>query len=70
MDTTRSFTRSIVLLAALMALATESVSAVEPDTSNDNEKNLIAVLRSSASPADRALVCKETGNQRIKRGRS
>jgi len=43
----------------LMAVVTASVRADEPNTSNDQEKKLIAVLRSDVSPAEKAIACKK-----------
>ncbi|MEO2013786.1 MAG: HEAT repeat domain-containing protein [Fuerstiella sp.] len=60
MYTTRQFTRSAVLLVALLAVATTSARAFDgPDTSPEKEKELLAVLRSDAPAAEKALACKK-----------
>ena len=59
MHTTQSFTRFIVFLAALTTAVTASLRADEPNTSNDKEKTLLAVLRSDASPSEKAIACKK-----------
>ncbi|HIE95699.1 MAG TPA: PBS lyase [Fuerstia sp.] len=59
MYTTRQFTRSAVLLVALLAVATTSARAFDgPDTSPAKEKELLAILRSDAPAAEKALACK------------
>jgi len=53
------FTRSAVLLVALLAVATTSARAFDgPDTSPAKEKELLAILRSDAPAAEKALACK------------
>ena len=59
MYTSQTFNRSIALLAALMAIVTASVRADEPNTSNDKEEKLIAVLRSDVATAEKAIACKK-----------
>lgn len=59
MYTTQTFTGSIVFLAAWMAVAAASVRADDATTSAENERALIAVLRSDASPAEKAVACKK-----------
>ncbi len=51
MHTTRRFTISVVLLAAMVALAAGSARA------DEKEKELLATLR-SAPPAEKAITCK------------
>ena len=59
MYTIRQFTRSTVLLVTLFAVAATSVRAFDgPDTSPEKEKELLAVLRSDAPAAEKALACK------------
>ena len=59
MNTTQSFTRSIVFLAAWTAVVTTSARADDRTTSPEKEQALIAVLRSEASPAEKAIACKK-----------
>jgi len=62
MYTTQSFTRFIVCLVTVATVVTASVRVGEANTSNDNdndkEKTLIAVLRSDAPSAEKAIACK------------
>jgi HEAT repeat protein len=59
MNTIRQFTRSAVLLVTLVAVATTSASAFDgPETSPEKEKELLAILRSNAPAAEKALACK------------
>ena len=55
----RHFSRFAVLLTALVAGTTPSARAFDgPDTSPDKERELLAVLRSDTTPAEKALACK------------
>jgi HEAT repeat protein len=56
MNNTRPFTRSVVLVAALFAMAAFARAADNQDASK--EKELIEKLRSDAPAADKALACK------------
>jgi len=61
MNTTRPLTRSVVLLAALNILASwmsAAQAADGPDASSRQEEELIALLRSEAPPAEKAIACK------------
>lgn len=59
MPTTRPFTRSVVFLAALIALSVASTwAADDPNASPEKEKELLAVLRSDAPAAEKAITCK------------
>ena len=49
----RSFTRTIVFLAAMIVMATSSVGEAD-----EKENELLAVLRSDAPPAEKAMTCK------------
>ena len=53
MHTTRYFTRSVVFLAALVAVAATSAQAAD-----QQENELLAVLRSDVSGAEKAMACK------------
>lgn len=53
MHTTRYFTRSVVFLAALVAVAASSAQAAD-----QQESELLAVLRSDVSGAEKAMACK------------
>jgi HEAT repeat protein len=57
MDKTRHFTRCVAWLAAILSLTGVSAQAGE-DQNTSKEKELIAVLR-SASPAEKAIACKQ-----------
>jgi len=59
MYTAQSFIRSLVFLAAWIAVVTTSARADGQTTSPEKEKALIAVLRSDASPAEKAIACKK-----------
>ncbi|HEY5312383.1 MAG TPA: HEAT repeat domain-containing protein, partial [Pirellulales bacterium] len=60
MHTTRSLTRSRMLLSALVVLAAASVQAAEsPRADQEKERGLIQLLQSDAPPADKALACKQ-----------
>jgi HEAT repeat protein len=54
---TRPFTRSVVFLAALIVMAAASAQAAD-DQSSEKEKELLAVLRSDAPAAEKAITCK------------
>jgi HEAT repeat protein len=56
MNSTRYFVRSAVFLAALIAASANWASGQEG--SPEQEKELLVVLRSDASPAEKALACK------------
>ncbi|MGD9853454.1 MAG: HEAT repeat domain-containing protein [Planctomycetaceae bacterium] len=58
MNTTRQFTRSVVFLAALMTVAALAAQAGD-DSLAASETELLAVLRSDAPPADKAIACKQ-----------
>lgn len=59
MHTNRQFTRSVVFLAALIVMAAASAGAGDdPNTSPEKEKELLAVLRSDAPAAEKAITCK------------
>ena len=58
MHTTRHFHRIAVLLAALILAATTSAQAVENPSSSQNEQALLALLRSDAPAAEKAVTCK------------
>ena len=59
MPTIRQFTRSAVLLAALLVMAAASARAADaPSASPEKEQELLAVLRSDAPPAEKAITCK------------
>ena len=52
-------TRTIAFVTVWTAVVATSVQAESPSTSNEKEKSLIAVLRSDASPAEKAIACKK-----------
>ena len=55
----RTFSRFAILLAAVIAVSANSARGFDgPDTSPEKEKELLAVLRSDASPAEKAIACK------------
>jgi HEAT repeat protein len=55
----RNFIRSAVLLVAFVVVAATSARAFDgPDTSPEREQELLAVLHSEASPAEKAIACK------------
>ena len=59
MHTNRQFTFYVVFLAALIVMATTSAGAGDgPNTSPEKEKELLAVLRSDAPAAEKAITCK------------
>jgi HEAT repeat protein len=58
MNTIRYCSRFAVVLAALFALATSVQAFDGPATSPAKEKELLAVLRSDASGAEKAIACK------------
>ncbi len=59
MHTTRPFTRSVVFLAAFIVMAATSARAGDDQTtSSEKEKELLAVLRSEAPAAEKAITCK------------
>ncbi|MBI3866010.1 MAG: HEAT repeat domain-containing protein [Planctomycetia bacterium] len=59
MHLTRHFARSVVVLAAFLALTAASVRAAEGTSpSPEKERELIALLRSDAPAAEKALACK------------
>jgi HEAT repeat protein len=58
MYTTRHFTRSVVFLAALFAVATFPAQAAD-----QQESELLAVLRSDAPGAEKAIACKKLAIQ-------
>ena len=59
MHQTRQSTHAVVFMAALMVMAVASARAGEGQNgSPENERELIAVLRSDAPAADKALACK------------
>ena len=59
MHTNRQFTRSVVFLVALTVMAAVSARAGDgPNTSPEKEKELLAVLRSDAPAAEKAITCK------------
>ncbi|MGI9427611.1 MAG: HEAT repeat domain-containing protein [Bythopirellula sp.] len=59
MHTSQSFTRSIVFLAVWSVVLTTSARSDDRTTSTAKEQGLIAVLRSDAAPADKAVACKK-----------
>ena len=59
MHTTQLFTRSLVYLAALMVLfATSARAEDETITPPENEQDLLAIIRSDAPAAEKAITCK------------
>ncbi|MGZ0167176.1 MAG: HEAT repeat domain-containing protein [Planctomycetales bacterium] len=55
----RNISRCVILLATLIAVSANSARAFDgPDTSPAKEKELLAVLRSDAPAAEKALACK------------
>ncbi len=59
MHTARPSTRSVVFLAALIVMAaTGTRAADDQNTPSEKEKKLLAVLRSDAPPAEKAITCK------------
>lgn len=60
MHTTRHFTRAVVFLAALISVAATSARAADdPNSSPEQEPALLAVLRSDAPGAEKAIACKK-----------
>ncbi len=60
MHPTRPFARSVVLLAALITMVGTSVRPVDAQNlSTETEQQLLAVLRSDAPAADKAITCKK-----------
>lgn len=60
MFTTRPFPRIVVVLAASFVMAVASARAADPiKASPEKEKELLAVLRSDAPSADKAIACKK-----------
>ena len=57
MHTTRQFTRSVAFLAALI-VAASSLARAGDDPTTSHEKELLAVLRSDAPAAEKAITCK------------
>ncbi|HUG70294.1 MAG TPA: HEAT repeat domain-containing protein [Pirellulaceae bacterium] len=58
MYTNYKFARSIVFLAASIVLTAASVRADGPNASPEKENELLAVLRSDAPAAEKAITCK------------
>ncbi len=59
MHTTRHFTLSVVFLVALVAaIAGSARAADDPNASAKSETELLAVLRSDAPTAEKAIACK------------
>ncbi|MDA1053115.1 MAG: PBS lyase [Planctomycetota bacterium] len=59
MYTNRKLTRSLVFLAAIIVMAAASARAADDQNSSpEREKELIAVLRSDAPAAEKAITCK------------
>lgn len=59
MNKTRQFTRSVALFAAfIISAATLARAADDPNLSPAKEKQLLAVLRSDAPGAEKAIACK------------
>lgn len=58
MHHTKIFKANVALLAAIMWLVSSSINADDAVTSADREAELLAVLRSDAPPAEKALACK------------
>jgi HEAT repeat protein len=59
MKQTRNFTSWVVLFAAISAITVTAASAFDgPAASPERERELLAVLRSDAPPAEKALACK------------
>ena len=58
MYTNQPLTRYVVLLAAWLATSAASTWADGPATSPEKEKELLAVLRSDAPAAEKAMTCK------------
>jgi HEAT repeat protein len=56
----RNFARYVALLVAVLTLATSQIgaAAVGNQSSKEKESQLIAVLRSDAAPAEKAITCK------------
>ncbi|MBI5761241.1 MAG: PBS lyase [Planctomycetales bacterium] len=60
MNSTRPFTRFVVVLVALFVLSVASTRAADAiKASPEKEKELLAVLRSDAPAADKAIACKK-----------
>ncbi len=60
MLSTRSFTRFAVCLTALIVMASASARAADPIvTSPEKEQEQLAILRSDAPSADKAIACKK-----------
>ena len=55
---TRHLTRFLTLLAAVLVLTVTSVRAADGKASPQREQELLAILRSEAPDADKALACK------------
>ena len=55
----RNSSRCAVLVAAFIAITASSARAFDgPETSPEKEKELLAILRSEATGAEKALACK------------
>ena len=55
----RNISRCFVLLATLIAVSASAARAFDgPETSPEKEKELLAVLRAEATPAEKAIACK------------
>ncbi len=59
MNTRQLITRSTVLFMALSAVFVSNATADDRSTSGVNEQDLISVLHSDASPAEKAIACKK-----------
>lgn len=59
MNTTRSFLRSILLPLGFLSVVTILAIADSPNASAEQESDLLAVLRSDAPAAEKAIVCKK-----------
>jgi HEAT repeat protein len=58
MHQARQFARSVVCLAAFLVLAGVARAGEGPGASTDKEAELLAILRSDAAPAEKAITCK------------
>jgi HEAT repeat protein len=59
MSTTRPFTRIVIVLTALLVIAASSSQAADAiNASPEKEKELLAILRSDAPAAEKAIACK------------
>lgn len=59
MYTIRQSATSVVFLPALLVMAAATARADGPAASPEKEKELVAILRSDALPADKAIACKQ-----------